>query len=264
MILRHRAALNGGQLDEVDSRIMIKRISTGEGKMNISTVSLPADGMRVTGIDRDSIDITITFNIRLRKRDMAERETVMEKVNAWAAAGGILTVGHKEGRLIHVFLAQAASIGDPWEWTKDYSLVFRACGVPYWQQESPVTVIRQSTSGETITMMVDGSAESVVEAQFRNQSGGTISAFSIQAGDSQMVFSGLGLGNGETLVIDHEDNGKKNILRLRIQGTGGTYRSVMDKRTGSDDLYVEPGTNRITVSAGGTGRLTVSCAGRFA
>lgn len=79
-----------------------------------------------------------------------------------------------------------------------------------------------------------------------------------------MSFSGLGLLNGETLEIDHSDNGKKNILRLRIRSTGGVYRSVLDKRSGSDDLYISPGERVITFSAGGAGTITVKSCGRFA
>ena len=79
-----------------------------------------------------------------------------------------------------------------------------------------------------------------------------------------MSFSSLGLGNGETLVIDHNDSGKGCLLRLRIRSGGGSYRSVLDKRTGSDDLYITPGVRNITFSAGGSGTMTAMCYGRYA
>ena len=67
MQLRHRVALDGVQLDSVDSRIMIQRIETGDGKENISAVSLMGgSGSRVTNIHRDSIEITVKFCIRLK------------------------------------------------------------------------------------------------------------------------------------------------------------------------------------------------------
>lgn len=264
MQMKHRVALNGVQLDSVDDRIMISRVDTGDGKMNIATVSLPEDGSRVTAINRDSIDITVKFFIRLKKRRMEEREAVLEKVNAWAFGGGILTTNFKSNRRIRVFMAQAAVAGDPWEWTKEYSIVFRACGVPYWQQDDPATVMRTNTSTGTLTIGVDGSAKTVTEATFKNTSGATINTFTINTGESSMSFTGLGLANGETLVIDHEDNGKKCFLRLAIQGSGGVRRSVMNKRTGSDDLYISPGVHGVAFTAGGAGQITISCRGRFA
>ena len=267
MQLRHRVALDGIQLDEVDSRIMIQRVETGAGKENISSVSLMGgSGSRVTNAHRDSIDITVKFCIRLKKRSMAEREEVLEKANAWAFAGGWLTVNYKENRRIRVFRAQAAEIGDPWEWTKVYQIVFRACGVPYWQQANPAIVMQQGTSNTYLTLGISGSEKSVLNAEFKNTSGSTINTFDLSTYESSMSFSDLGLGNGETLIIDHSDNGKRCNLRLRIRSTGGSYRSVMNKRsTGSgDELLVSPGTESIHLSAGGTGKITVSCYGRFA
>ena len=191
MQLRHRAALDGVQLDEVDSRIMISKIEPADGKESIQNVSLWGDsvGSRVTSIHRDSLDITVKFHIRLKKRSMAEREEVIEKVNAWALNGGWLTVNYKSNRRIRVFRAQAAGAGDPWEWTKEYSLIFRACGVPYWQEATPTTLRQQNVSSGTLVMGIAGSEKSVLDAEFRNTSGGTINSFSISTGEASMSFS---------------------------------------------------------------------------
>lgn len=266
MQLRHRVALDGVQLDSVDSRIMISRIETGEGKDNVQSVSLADNsvGSRVTSIHRDSIDITIKFRIRLKKRRMEEREEVVEKVNAWAMNGGWLTTNYKTNRRIRVFRAKPAVAGDPWEWTKEYAVVFRACGVPYWQEQTPTTMRQQNVSSANMTIGISGSDKTVMEAEFKNTSGSTCNTFSINTGESNMVFTDLGLANGETLVIDHDDNGKRCLLRLRIRSAGGVYRSVLDKRTGSDDLDVTPGIKNVSVSAGNAGTITISCSGRYA
>lgn len=268
MQLRHRVALNGIELDSVDNRIMIQRIETADGKENIANVSLwGGTGSRVTGEHRDSIDITVKFCIRLKKRSMAEREEVLEKANAWAMSGGWLTTNFKTNRRIMVFRAQAAGAGDPWEWTKTYSIIFRACGVPYWQEINPAIVMRQGVSSVEMTLGVNGSARSVCEAQFKNTSGSTCNTFSISTGESQMSFTDLGLASGETLVIDHNDTGKSCVLRLWIMTAGGAWRtSVMDKRSAgsSDDLYVTPGVKTITVTAQRSGKITVMSSGRFA
>lgn len=268
MQLMHRVALDGAQLDEIDSRIMIQKVETGDGKESISTVSLAGDsGSRVTAVHRDSLDITVRFTIKLRKTEMAERETLLEKINAWAFPGGWLTTNNKEDRRIKVFRAQAARAGDPWDWTKVYDIVFRACGVPYWQEETPSVLMRQNTRSETLVMGINGSEKTALEAQFTNTSGSTIDSFALDTGESRMAFASLGLGNGETLVIDHADTGKRSLLQLRIRNTSGNYRSAMDKRTAADssnDLSISPGLHSIQMTAGGVGRITVSCCGRFA
>lgn len=266
MILRHRVALDGVQLDSVDSRIMIQKVETGEGKENFNTVALAVgSGSRVTGGHRDSLDITVRFTIQLRKTEMAEREQVLERVNAWSYAGGWLTAAQKPGRRIRVYRAQAAAAGDPWDWTKVYSIVFRACGVPYWQEEAPQKVQRTGTASETMVLGVAGSEKTVVDAEFVNTSGSRIDTFKLDTGESAIELTSLGLMAGERLVIDHMDMGTMSYLRLRIH-SGDEVRSVLDKRTpgSSDDLYVSPGSHQIQMTAGGRGRITISASGRFA
>lgn len=268
MQLMHRVALDGVELDSVDSRIMISKIETGDGKDNVQTVSLWGDstGSRVTNVHRDSLDITVKFRIRLKKRNMAEREEVIEKVNAWAFSGGWLTTNYKDNRRIRVFRQQAATPGDPWEWTKEYAVVFRACGVPYWQEEKPNSVQKQSVSSANLVVGVNGSARTVLEAEFKNTSNAACNTFSLTTNESQMSFSSLGLAAGETLVIDHNDTGKKSLLRIRIKNTSGAYRSAMSKRTtgSSDDLYISPGTKTVAMAAGKAGTITLKCRGRYA
>lgn len=267
MQLKHRVALNGAQLDEIDWRIMIQKIETADGKENISSVSLmDGSGSRVTHEHRDSLDITVKFTIRLRKTEMEEREEILEKINAWAFGGGVLETNYKDNRKITVFRAQAAGAGDPWNWTREYAIVFRACGVPYWQERDAETVMFPNVSSKNITFGVNGSEKSVMDVQFRNTSGGTINTFSVNTGESSMSFTGLALANGETLIIDHDDNGRRDYLRIRIRSTGGSYRSAMEKRsTGSSDaLVVSPGTHAVSMTAGGAGTITISCNGRFA
>ena len=266
MQLKHRVALDGVELDSIDYRIMIQKIEVADGKENISTVSLMGgSGSRVTNIHRDSLDVTVKFTIRLRKTEMAAREEILEKVNAWAFAGGWLTTNYKENRKIRVFRAQAAAAGDPWNWTKEYAIVFRACGVPYWQELNAETVMFTNVASKVITFGVKGSEKSVLDVQFKNTSGGTVNSFNISTGEASMSFSNLSLANGEALVIDHDDNGKRNNLRIRIKGTAGSYRSAMAKRnTGSsNELTISPGTHTVTMSAGGAGTIIASCNGRF-
>lgn len=262
MVLKHRVALDGIELDSIDNRIIITKVEEPDGKEQFSAVSLwGSSGSRVTELHRDHLDVTVKFVIRIRKRDMAGREEVLEKVNAWACAGGWLTLNYRENRRIRVFMLQAAGMGDAWNWTKEFSITFRACGVPYWQETFGPVVEKRNASSGSLVFGVNGSAEGVVNVTFKNTSGSTINTFSISTPESSLAFTGLGLANGETLEISHPDNGLRSLLAVRIGN-----RSALACRTpaSSNDLTVKPGTKTITYNAGGAGNINVSCCGRFA
>lgn len=262
----HEAALDGAKLSEVDERIVVKGTSVAAGKDSLSTAQISgrAGGSRVTGSRRDSLDITVSFGILVKKDDMAARSEVLEKAAAWAMGaenGAWLTLGHKQGRRIRVRLAQGPAEGDLWEWTNNYTIVLRAHEVPWWQDNNPTTVRRASTGSLSIQISVSGNRETVLDAAYTNGSGSTCNTLSISTGSATMAFSGLGLANGETLRIDHTADG---MLRIRIIGTGGTARSAMAARTpaSSDDLWIAPGVRTVAITAA-SGSAELSCYGRY-
>lgn len=264
MILSRRVALDGVQLDQVDSRIIIQGIEPAAGKDQLSSVSLGGGtGSRVTGEHRDSLDIAVRFTINEKSYKPQARAEVFEKAVKWASAGGWLTVNYKPERKIRVIAAQLPAEGDMRR-RNEYTITFRAYGVPYWQQSEAGSLRLNGVSSWSGGFGVAGSRGTVMEITFTNTSGSTCNTFSIVCGASSMSFSDLGLGSGEALVIDHDDNGRRCLLRIRIRSTGGVYRSVMAKRSGSDDLYVNPGLNTVIMSAQRSGQLMMSCYGRFA
>ena len=252
MILTRRVALNGTQLDQIDQSIVIRSIDPGTPKETVQSVSkMGGFGQRITGRHWETIDVSVTYAIDIPKKRIADRRDVFDAVNAWAQAGGWLTVNYMAGRRLYADSVTVPSSEDLWNWTEEFTIIFRAYAVPFWQSDTQTT----STSS---TITVPGTAPTVCDAEIENDSGSTIDTMSVQVGRSAMSFSDLGLADGETLVISHAANG---TLSIRIRN-GNTYRSAMDKRTGgsADDLYVNPGSNLITVS---DGAHTVSCYGRW-
>jgi len=269
MILRHRAALNGIQLDEIDSRILCTGIEEQDGKEQMGTVSLwGGSGGRVTGMHRDSLDILIRAGINVKPGQMNERSLLMEQIGSWAAlaageTGAWLTIGYRENRRIRVKLAQMPAQKDPKNWTQDYTVTLRAPWVPYWEEVTPgaawTSAVAQNGSGR---MNIGGNTGTRAECEISNQSGMEISSVTVRCGSSRMIFSGLGLQGGESLVIDHGETG---LLRIRIRGAGGAWRSAMEKRTpeSSDDLDVMPGDAAVSYTASRAVRATFSARGRF-
>lgn len=273
MQLRHRAALNGVELDEIDSRVIIQGIECGGPKSTQSAISLfGANGQRFAVNQRDNMDVKVKFGLLIRKTDMAARAALLDQVNNWAAlaqkeyGGAWLTVNYKDNRRLHVYLVEPAEEGDLKEWTNVFDLTFRAYGVPYWQDELGTILRILDADSVNRQFGVPGNMNSTLDVEFKNTSGARIDTFTIRTGISVITLADLGLKNKETLVITHDDTGKRNLLRIYIINTDGEIRSAMDKRTtaSSDDLITEPGTIRVRMSAGGTGTLLITGAGRYA
>ena len=261
MIWSRRVALNGAQLDEIDDAIVIRSVESGDGKESITGVSSAAGyGQRITGMRRDTLDMVVRFAINIRKDNLARRAAVLEAVNKWASAarkGAWLTVNYKEGRRLWVVLAQAPGEGSLWDYTKDFSITFRAYGTPYWEDDTATSMrIGSDSQSGSGTLSVEGSALTPVDAQLLNRSGQNIATATIRIGSITMSFSSLGLAANETLVIDH-NNG---LLRIRIKSAAGAYRSAMLRRTDTsgDDFLVTPGNVSASFSAQRACRLTVS------
>lgn len=267
MITKRRVRLGSAQLDEIDERIIIQGVEPQAGKDSITAVSLwGADGSRVTGRHRDYLDIQIKFSLDIKRARFSERSEVFDKIAGWAMGGGWLRTSTKPERKIRVICAQLPAEGDPMAWTNQYSITMRAYGVPYWQTDSKTSAKKTSAVNGSVNLEVPGNTETVIDAEFENTSTGTINTLKISAGDSKIELADLGLAIGETLVIDHSDNGQRNVIRIRIRNVGGSYRSVLDKRTekSSNDLTAESGTVSVSYEAQRKGTLTVSCNGRFA
>lgn len=256
MILSKRVALGGVQLDEISDWIVIRSVDPGVTHETTSAVSrMGGFGQRVTGQHWDTLDVNVTFAIDIPKRQMAERKAVYDAVIAWASRKGWLTVNWMSNRRFYVDKVVYPSGGDMWQWLNEYTLTFRAYNVPFWQEETPTQAVIDLASNGSAGIDVNGEVGTVLDVTFENRSGMVIPNFSVSAGGSHIDLTGIGLGGNETLRIHHGTDG---LLRMVIGS-----RSVYDKYTGSDDLFVNPGRVTVTFSATRAGRLTVQSYGRY-
>lgn len=265
MILAHRVALNGVELDELDERINIKGIEEGAGKESISAAATAGgSGQRITGRHRDTMDVIVKFSMTIMPEELEARNAVLEKIKAWAAEGGYLTVNYKPNRRLYVECVQAPGAGDLYDWTAVYSITFRAYALPYWEEAAENKRATAVASSASVTMEIEGSAETEAEVTLENRSGMAIENVTISAAGRTMAFTALALGGNEQLIIRHEIIGKQRMLRILISGKGGT-RSAMARRSeaSSDDLYVSPGTRTFSFTADRACQMTVGVRGRF-
>lgn len=259
MRLSRRIALDGVQLDEIHSSIVIRGIDTGVPKESIAAVNrMGGSGQRITTQHWETMDVAVRFAINVPKRQMALRREVWESVMAWALKGGWLTVGYMPDRRLYVDKAILPGSGDLWNWTEEFTITFRAYNVPFWQDANPNAVAVRGVSSWSGTLGVPGHFRTVADVTFRNTSGSAMTAFLVTAGGNTLALSGISLTSGAELLIHHGTDG---LLRITAGGV-----SVYNKLTesSSDDLYLDPGTAAISVTAGRSGNVTVSCFGRYA
>ena len=256
MILSKRVALGGQQLDELHDAIVIRSIDPGVPNESISAVDrMGGAGSRITGDHFSTIDVSVTYAIDIPKRRMAERRAVFDLVNTWAMKTGWLVTNERPGQKIYIDKAVLPSAGDLWNWTSEYTLVFRAYNVPFWQNGQTALAASGTASSGSVWIQVDGNVDTVVDVTFENRSGMTINNFWVQVSGNRITLSSLGLGGSETLRIHHGTDG---LLRIQIGS-----RSVYDRYTGADDLYTSPGARQVSFGADRAGILTAQCAGRW-
>lgn len=253
MILSKRVSLENKQLDEISDRIVITGIDEAAGKDTLNTTAAAGwMGTRITQQRRDTLDVTVRFRILADKRMMSTRETILEKVNTWAAnnSGGWLRVGHKPNRALQVILVQPATVADPWDWTNEYTIVFRAYAVPYWEFDGsvPQWVFPEgspSASG-TGSITIGGSAKAQLGVIVNNKSGKDINNISIQVGSRTIAFKGLALRANQQLIIGYKRTAEIFVPEFRIGNT-----SVMAARTpeSDDEFDLSPGTKTVKWSA---------------
>ena len=256
MILTRRAALDGDMLDELHDAIVIRGIDAGTPKESLQAVNrMGGAGQRVILRHMETLEAKVTFAIDIPKRRIAERREVFDLVKDRALRGGWLTVSERPGKKMWAEKVIMPDAGDLWDWTRDWDILFRAYGVPFWVDENPASVTVPNITSGTAQITVPGDEETVLDVKFENISGQNIPNFSVGAGGKTLELTGVNLGAGQTLEIYHTPDG---LLRA-VKGTESVYGLL----GGADDLNVKPGDVTVTVAATRAGKLTVSCAGRY-
>lgn len=258
MILSRRVALKGEQLDEIDEAIVIRSVDTGMSRNTAQSVNrMGGFGQRITGDHWETLDVNVAFAINVPKRELARRKEIFDRVITWANRQGRLTVNYMEGRHLWVDRTEFPSPGDLWDWTGEYTLTFRAYNVPFWEDVAATEVRAELVSGNNITRQIEvpGNVGTTLDVIVRNRSGVAIPTFTVSAGKSEIGFSNLNLGGSETLQITHGTDG---LLRAKVGS-----RDVYGTMTGSDDLYVDPGTVTVRAKVPRAVDLTVRTWGRW-
>ena len=261
MILSRRVKLGATQLDSLDASIVIRSVEVGTPSESVSTASLAGgSGQRILSRHWDTMDVTVNFAIMLPKTALADRRAVWESVAAWALGGegSWLRLNHIQDRRLWVDRAEMSAPGDFRNWTDEYTITFHAISVPFWQDEEPTTVTKSvpANNDYTFSLSVPGQVQTVADFEYTNTSNATMVSLSILTDVVEFTMGGFEVASGEKITATHVNG------RLRIY-SGST--NLLRYRTGEsgDDLYLNPGTNSVTVYAHKAGTLVMTAAGRY-
>lgn len=257
MRTRYTVALDGVELESVSPEIYVTDIAYGAPVREIKTMQLAGrNGQVLTGTTTGSVSVAVYFEIH--ERDVRRRAEIMEQVQRWAMAGGMLTTGDRPERRLRVVCESPPVIGSALKWTQACSIGFTAYAVPFWEDAYP-TRVTISGNGSKSVYTPGFAAPACVECEVKNTGSSAVSTVSLSAGQTSMQFTGLSLAAGQTLVLAHDERG---LLTARIGQT-----SVLAKRTAasSDELELEAQQlSSLSVTANGTASTTFSIRGRYA
>lgn len=254
MKLARRVWFRNIPLDEIDPSVVIRRVESAAPRESVKSVSkMGGFGQRITARHWETMECSVTYAIDKPKKDLAGRRAVFDAVNA-AVSGksGWLSTTESGNKRLWVDKVVLPEPGDMWDWTNEYTIVFQAYSVPFWQDsiQTSKSATMDSGSGELV-LTVNGNMPTVLEGFVQNKSGSTLDDISISVGGKTFTMEGLGIANNEQFFFYYENDGLLKLTKGIYQGVDET--SVYSKRTAdsADDLIVSPGENAITVEAGG-------------
>lgn len=237
---RYEVRLNGINLTDLSDDLMITDVNQPDPEQTLrSTARGYADGSYFQGVTRDSLTVEVTF--ALWKYDVANRQRLYSRVAEWAKAG-YLTLNDRHGQRLYVDYVQVKGLGSVKGWTNTVSVTLYAFSRPWWEQESPAAISKESTGNASLSLYVPGDAPSC-NAEVEIKAKAAISTVILSANGKSLTFSNLGLKSGQTFLLSHTDTG---LLTAAASGA-----SVLAKRTGDDDLILYPGKeNSIQIQTG--------------
>lgn len=247
MIGRYRVALGETQMDSLDDNLLILDVQYPPLRINRQTAETAGlDGLEVSHESLQQRTVVVTFELHIY--DIAKRNAACQKINDWAAAGGILRTNDREGQYLQVACDQFAEIQSAKNWTKPLTLIFGTRENPYWISETQKTVTLAGKSAKG-NISMDGNVKSA-KVSVTATAQETVKSFQVTVGDTKIKITGISLSAGQKLIIDYQKD-----RYLRIRAAGKDAMSKMD--ASSSDLLLAPCGQKTAVGFTAGGRMTV-------
>nr|MBR4281678.1 hypothetical protein [Clostridia bacterium] len=139
MKMRFDAALDGASFAEIDETVILLDIDEPPAEEDIDLARRAMHpGTRITSRIRRKLSVRLRFVVR--EYDIARRAWIMDRITAWAAKGGWLTINSRPGQRLRVVPERLPAMGSSLKWTAEIELTLTAYERPYWEQIQPMRV----------------------------------------------------------------------------------------------------------------------------
>ena len=234
MTSRYAATLNDVSLASLDSSILLLDIQYQPVDLQDSTINIAKrHGARL--VDRSYGVSSVRILFEIHKYGINDRQEVCGKVQKWAKNGGVLEVNDRSGQYLQCICTEFPVISSAKNWTDPVSITFTAFDVPFWQEKTAVTATLTGTS-DTEYVSVPGSVDgALVEADITANA--SLSSVTLTVNGRDLILSGLSASANDVIKITYDANA---IQSIKLGNT-----SLMDKRTGVDDLLAKCGETNV-------------------
>ncbi len=251
MIGRYYASLNTISLESINPCILIYDISYDAPSRNRQSYTLvKREGATIYSSVKEKASCTISFFIR--EPDIAKRQRICQSVCAWARNGGELCTNDRKDQKLVCICEKLPAITSALKWTEPLSITFTAYSQPYWQEVFPSTLTLSGTSGNGKLFIPGSAPETMVEISATARA--SLPSISFTVGSYTISLSGLSVTSGQVIKITYDN---QMIQSIKVGNT-----SLLNKRTGADDLKAQCGTsNNISFSASANTTVVFSARG---
>lgn len=263
-VSRYDVRFNGYGITNNSAKILVLDVSHHSPDLSYETYRLAKrHGSRVYQNYYASLSVTITFQIR--EYDVMKRQGICDSVNKWAKGAGYLYVNDRNSQTqgsqtvrmkrLRCVCTKFASVESVRNWLDPITMEFTAYALPFWENNDTTTkTISESTSGTT-SVNVPGSVDGAFFEVTATPASGTLTTLSLTANGRTMSFSGLSIAAGNSLTITYDP--------LMVQSIGSGATSLLNKRTGVDDLIAFCGNNSLGMTADVSTSVTFSVRGLY-
>ena len=230
MISRYEAYMDGNALSRVHPDILILDISHAISDRKISASRIGnRKGTLIIDDSQDGSSVTISFALRVYS--ISKRQEAMQEVLRWAS-GRVLETNDRPGQRLYVRCIEYPVVTSALQWTETITMSFKAFEYPFWEEKEKSSLSFSSGTSGNGTLFVPGNAGNTVVEVVATPA---VSAddLSFTVGSTTITVTDCGATAENPLVIAYDENG---FLSIKVGTT-----SVLDKRTGSDDLLAECG-----------------------
>lgn len=239
MTSRYSATLNNTTLASLDSSIYLLDIQYQPVELQDKAINIAKrHGARL--IDRSFGMSSVRILFEIHEYGIDDRQDVCGKIVKWAKNGGVLETNDRSGQYLQCVCTEFPVISSAKNWTDPLSITFTAFEIPFWQGKTAVTKTLTGTSDEdllTVPGNVDGA---LVEADITANA--SLSSVALSVNNRTLTLSELNASQSDVIKITYDE---KAIQSIKLGNT-----SLMDKRTGVDDLLANCGeSNLLEISA---------------